>query len=92
MALSSDYDRPALTMAERLRAQTPRQLAKGMRIQTAFARERDEMAEIVANRPLGSETPRDEPKSIHSSSPPARVRWQAPIPKGTGPRKRFAEH
>lgn len=99
MALSPDYDRPALTMAERLRAQTPRQLAKAQRIETAFARERDEMDAIIAARPLGAQVPGIEPKSIYSAprpdNPPVGLKrgvsFTPPIPKGTGPRKRWAE-
>jgi hypothetical protein len=62
-----------------------------VRQQAQFDRECAECDAIVMSRPRGADVPRVEPKSIHSPSPPARVRWQAPIKKGTGPTKRFAE-
>jgi hypothetical protein len=61
------------------------------RNQRAFDRECDECDAIVQARPRGADVPRIEPKSIHSPAGAARIRWQPPTPKGTGPRKQFAQ-
>jgi hypothetical protein len=62
-----------------------------MRAMGRHDRETAEVDAIDAARPLGVTKLRDEPKSIHSPSPPARVRWEAPVKRGTGPRKQFAQ-
>ena len=36
------------------------------------------------------QAPSTEPKSIHSPTQAARIRFAPPIPKGTGPQKRFS--
>jgi hypothetical protein len=48
------------------------------RNQRAFDRETAECDAIVQARPVGVQGPRDEPKSIHSPAPAARIRFEAP--------------
>lgn len=78
MPLPAEYDAPVMSLADRLAAQTDQQLATVTRQQAAFDQYDDECDAIVAARPLGSQTPRPEPKSIHSPAPAARVRFEPP--------------
>lgn len=70
------------------KSETARLVARSMR---QMEKEQNEVASIIEARPLGAQTPRDEPKSIHSPAGRAMISWEPPKKRKSPSRARASE-